>query len=525
MRKPIAVLLCLPLVLGVIAAPAVLAADDPLAFDPSLESATLHVTVDGTPIEVLAYEAIPYVAKPIEMKLEPGLFGPPPTNPLAYQSLSIYIPEDSMDSQTAPIYVVTGNAGWFSTANSPLLNDGAVFDGAEAGEMGGGASNVGAALARGFIVVNLGTRGRGLTSTDGVFVGKAPAVAVDVKAAVRWLRYNDAVLPGDAERIIADGTSGGGGLVTILGASGNSPDYYPYLEEIGAAGVENGVSTIRDDIFALTGYCPITDLGNADMAYEWLYASTRKAGAYTTSGGNPFAPAGANKTWDEMSDAAKSASESLAAAYPEYLAGLGLTLEDGSALTADTMESTIIRWLEKGLDTALATGVLVDSAVWADRGVTIADGKAVIADFEAYKAYVASQTALKDSPAFDNPDGEQSLFGAPTEIASAFSLAGFGESDAWAAAQSGGVSDQLRLINPLEYIGTEVDAAPYWYVRHGGRDRDTSFNISISLYYKLMSDASVQDVNYALVYDTPHMGDYDVPEAFAWIDGILAASD
>ncbi|MDR1598656.1 MAG: hypothetical protein LBS11_02090 [Oscillospiraceae bacterium] len=523
MRKPLAALLCLSMLLGMAALPAI-AADDPLAFDPARESAVITVTIDGTPVEVLAYEAVPYVGKPIEMKLEPGMFGPPPTNPYAYQSLSIYIPKASQGSQSAPIYLVTGNAGWFSTANSPLLRDGEVFDRAQAGQIGAGAANIGEALARGFIVVNLGARGRGLTSTDGLLVGKAPAVVVDAKAAARWLRYNDAAMPGDAERVIADGTSGGGGLVTILGASGNSADYYPYLEEIGAAGVVDGVSTIRDDIFALTGYCPITDLGHADMAYEWLYGGTRKDGAYTTSGGMPFAPAGDNKTWDELDESAKLASNTLAAAYPDYLEGLGLTLEDGEALTAGNMESVIIRWLEAGIDKAITEGAAVDPAVWAGRGVTIDGGKAAIADFGAYKAYVASQTALKNAPAFDNPGGEQSLFGSELVEASAFSLEVFGDGAAWEAALRDGLAEQLRLINPMEYINTAADAAPYWYVRHGGRDRDTSFNISVSLYYKLASDASIKDVNYALAYNTPHMGDYDAPEAFAWIDGILMAS-
>jgi acetyl esterase/lipase len=32
---------------------------------------------------------------------------------------------------------------------------------------------------------------------------------VDLKAAVRYLRYNDRIMPGDAEKIITSGTSAG----------------------------------------------------------------------------------------------------------------------------------------------------------------------------------------------------------------------------------------------------------------------------------------------------------------------------
>jgi acetyl esterase/lipase len=58
---------------------------------------------------------------------------------------------------------------------------------------------------------------------------------VDLKAAVRYLRYNDAVMPGDSDKIISNGTSAGGAMSSLLGAPGNSQDYRLYLEEIGAA--------------------------------------------------------------------------------------------------------------------------------------------------------------------------------------------------------------------------------------------------------------------------------------------------
>jgi hypothetical protein len=77
----------------------------------------------------------------------------------------------------------------------------------------------------------------------------------------------------------------------------------------------------------------------------------------------------------------------------------------------------------------------------------------------------------------------------------------------------------------MRYIGTNTQTAPYWYVRHGTRDRDTSFIISINLSRALQADKRVKDVNYALSWNQPHAGNYDVPEAMAWIAGVLKAAD
>ncbi|WP_422445100.1 hypothetical protein [Thermoanaerobacterium sp. DL9XJH110] len=120
------------------------------------------------------------------------------------------------------------------------------------------------ALSKGYVVASPGVCGRTLKDENGLYTGKAPACNVDLKAAVRYLRYNDKIMPGSAERIISNGTSAGGALSALLGVTGNNMDYESYLEVIGAA-------SERDDIFAASCYCPITSLDNADMAYEWQF--------------------------------------------------------------------------------------------------------------------------------------------------------------------------------------------------------------------------------------------------------------
>ena len=99
---------------------------------------------------------------------------------------------------------------------------------------------------------------------SGRLVGRAPAFIVDMKAAIRCLRHNADLIPGNPERIITNGTSAGGALSALTGASGNAPEYQSYLDEIGAA-------RERDDVFAVSCYCPIHNLENADSAYEWLF--------------------------------------------------------------------------------------------------------------------------------------------------------------------------------------------------------------------------------------------------------------
>ena len=73
-------------------------------------------------------------------------------------------------------------------------------------------------------------------------------------------------MPGDANRIVSNGTSAGGALSALLGASGDEAAYEPYLQELGAA-------KASDKIYAASVYCPITNLKHADAAYEWMFGA------------------------------------------------------------------------------------------------------------------------------------------------------------------------------------------------------------------------------------------------------------
>ena len=126
-------------------------------------------------------------------------------------------------------------------------------------------------LREGMIFVTVGVRGRQTRDADGRYIGKAPAYLVDAKAAIRFLRHNHNLLPGDVDRMFFVGVSAGGNLAALVGTTIDSPRFDPYLRGIGAFMDET------DSVKAVAPFCPITDLEHADMAYEWMFP--RSAGA------------------------------------------------------------------------------------------------------------------------------------------------------------------------------------------------------------------------------------------------------
>jgi len=81
------------------------------------------------------------------------------------------------------------------------------------------------------------------------------------------------------------------------------------------------------------------------------------------------------------------------------------------------------------------------------------------------------------------------------------------------------VVKQMVMSNPIPYLLSDTNggSAPYWYFRHGMKDRDTSFDVPVSLYYAVLNAYDVDNVNFNLAWLKPHSGDYDVPEAYEWV--------
>lgn len=151
---------------------------------------------------------------------------------------------------------------------------------------------------QGFVYAHAGCRGRD---------AGAPAGVTDLKAAVRYIRYTDDVLPGNAESIFTFGMSGGGAQSSLMGVTGDSPLYDPYLSQIGAA---EGVS---DAVLGSMCWCPITNLDSADEAYEWMMGVTRSG----------------------LSDEEQQISDKLAEAFAEYINSTGIKDPNGNTLTLE----------------------------------------------------------------------------------------------------------------------------------------------------------------------------------------------
>lgn len=431
-----------------------------------------------------------------------------------YQYMNVFVPDGA--DQSTPIFM-PNYVGGYMAAKPQSVN---------AGDASG------RALAEGYVVAISGVRGRNsvVTNADGenVYTGRAPKALLDLKAAVRYLRHFDKEMPGDAEKIITNGTSAGGAMSALLGATGNNPVYEEYLKEMGAANE-------RDDIFAAVCFCPITDLDHADAAYEWLYGCT-------------------NNVTRHLSDEQAEVSKELASQYPAYLNSLNLKKADGTLLTSDNYLDYLKELLMKSAQEAKDYGATIpDSIGFAFSGMPqfIApvnggmrgDGRPALRpersaksqgeyitdlDLERYLNYVVSMTLLKTPPAFDskgvagnNASGENEEFG--DENGSSVNFTDYslqkstGNEDAQVDSR---IKTAVKLMNPMNFISApNTTVAQHWYIRHGAIDRDTAFPVPINLATKLQNEE--KDVNFKLAWNRPHSGDYALNEMFEWIKSLL----
>ena len=488
-----------------------MAADtDPLRFDPEnyrLDSITMPW---GEVVRFKAYEGIHYVRNIDDPK---------------YQQLNIYVPLDlkGRKDKEIPILMRNNIGGYMaSPAGTPSVTDA-----------------TGRALAEGYVLCIPGARGNGSTvehNGETIHTGIAPNGLLDLKAAVRYLRYNDALIPGNSERIFTDGTSAGGAMSSLQGATGDAEAYEPYLKAMGAADTS-------DAVYASICYCPITDLDHADMEYEWLYGCT-------------------NTGVRGLDDAQIAISNELAALCPAYIDSLDLRDEDGQPITAanynDYLKTFIIASAERALDegceipdgigiiryrkprpsfaqrlgAAPANGEMPpqgDKARHGERVPRVEYSDYVTnVDLDKYLSYVATQQALKTPPAFDAygvlsdaATPENKVFGDASGNPSNFTVFSLrkhtGDADAVLSQE---LEQRVKLMNPMNFIGTErrEGTAEHWYIRHGAKDRDTSFLVPINLATRLRNAG--YDVDFALPWNRPHSGDYNLDDLFRWIEAV-----
>lgn len=462
-----------------------------LTFD-SENYITKTLEVDGQTISYRAYEGIIYVTNPVDTTVQKLNFYVPSAY---YEGESI----NDFTVESAPIFLPNNIGGYMAAKpGSPGMG------------RGGSVNAAAVALSKGYVVASPGARGRTSESVEGVFTGKAPAHIVDLKSAVRYLRFNDEAMPGDAEKIISNGTSAGGALSTLLGATGNNSEYDSYLKKAGAADA-------RDDIFAVSAYCPITNLDHADMAYEWQFNGYND---YTKMNFSRDEDGNFTRTMVESSitKEQQEISALLKAEFPEYVNSLELNDENGNLLTLDSdgegsFKELVKSYVIASAQTELDAGADLSSYTF----LTIKNGDVTGIDFDKYLTYI---TRMKTPPAFDALDQsspENQEFGTATIDKQHFTEFGLEHS----LAENSSLADAqlVKMMNPMYYIADEgTQPAKHWRIRHGTKDRDTSLAISAILATKLKNLG--YDVDYALPWDVPHSGDYDLDELFTWMDSI-----
>ena len=239
-----------------------------------------------------------------------------------YETLSIFVPgayvsaTDNGDGTFALAPAPSGAAGDYTGATAPfVLPVNTPGYSAQKPLTEYSSDTVAPYMKAGLIYVHAGLRGKDSTTESAA--GNAPWGVTDLKAAVRFLRYNAASLPGDAEQVYVFGHSGGGAQSAVMGASGDSDLYTPYLTALGAATTSPDGAALSDAVAGAMCWCPITSLNEANAAYEW------NMGQFSSTGTR------APGTWTGAH------SKDLAAAYATWVNGVGLVDGDGRALTLE----------------------------------------------------------------------------------------------------------------------------------------------------------------------------------------------
>ena len=475
-----------------------------LAFD-AKNYESMSTTVDNKEIKYRAFEYIPYVANPIDID---------------QQYMNIYVPEEyfnngtinGYNTQTAPIFMPNAVGGYMpSQAMTPKVENGKP-------------NSVLYALSRGYVVASPATRGRTNKASDGNFIGKAPAVIVDLQAATAYLHANDSTMPGNANRIITNGTSAGGAVSLLQGATGNNSDFQPYLQALGAA-------TAATNVYAVSAYAPITNLDAADMAYEWSYKGITSFNKVTMGQGElPQANVGGNtappqRTMQRVNLNADDVAYSnlLSEHFPEYVNNLQLHDSMGRVLKLDkngngTFKNYVKAFIIDAANKAQAKGTDLSKHTYLVRDNKTGAIKDI--NWEAYNQFVSRSKAPGAFDSRSNDSGENSLFGTSATDNNHFTIT---------AALHDTTPNQdvyvenakiVTMMNPMNYLGSPAATnARYYRIRYGTTDSNTS--VAIPLIVGTRAQNLGYNVDMATPFGVDHSGDYDLEDLFNWMDNIV----
>ncbi|WP_449449464.1 subtype B tannase [Streptococcus suis] len=444
------------------------------------------------------------------------------SNPLdeKLQALHIFVPKQLMPKtgrETSDASIVTATGKVYTSQTVPIIfyNDIGGYSECEPAMLTDRNKRY---LEDGYVLVSVGARGRQSTNAQGFSIGKAPAALVDLKAAIRWLRFHKDEIVGDTDKIISVGTSAGGAMSSLLGVSGDCPEFLPYLSEIGAE-----LST-SDSVFASQAYCPITNLENADMAYEWMFQSKK---LYT------FSPKSLPKC---LSDEESLLSQTLADHFPRYVNSLGLSEflgTDGRTGNfyegiLESLTQSLNKFLDKQpVDKKSLVQELDPSSSWTKWN----KDQVSVTNLDSYVQHYIGR--MKPCPAFDGLNcqtPENEVFGDSIVSHKHFSSILFqdlNESSLFEEEQARFQTDltsdtqqRVNLLNPMYFLSNhnieQNRRAQHFRICLGSKDADTSFAISRILYLALKKWNVA--VDYQLIWGLGHC-DADYREEFSeWVD-------
>lgn len=358
---------------------------------------------------------------------------------------------------------------------------------------------------KGFVYIDPGCRG----AEHG-----APAGVTDLKAVIRYLRFSDDVIAGDSESIFVFGVSGGGALSTILGASGDSKLYDPYLNKIGA------VQGVSDSVAGSMSWCPITNLKTANAEHEWMMGCTRS---------------GQTKT-------EKAVSDKLAAAYADYINKAGFTDKNGNNLTLQKSKDGIFQAgsyyeyiksvIEQSLNNFLRDANFKNSSRQEYIDSLNAEKKWVTYNKSTNTVKISSiadfakklKRTTRYPVAFDQPELDTELFGngkgkgahfdriladiltkEKSKYARAYN-ADLKKKDSFGST----IDKRIDMYSPLYYLMKnekgygESTVAKYWRIRSGIEQPHTSLTTEVNLALALEKNDGIKNVDFATVWAQDH---------------------
>lgn len=299
-------------------------------------------------------------------------------------------------------------------------------------------------------------------------------------------------------------------MSALLGASGGNTDFNEELVQAGA------VMGVGDDVFAVSAYCPITNLENSDMAYEWQFNGINHYQKMNVAMLDYNVKR--ERVNEALTDEQIKWSNELKQLFPNYINSLNLIGHDGRKLTLDnqgngTFKDEIIYYINRSANTAFKKGINLNDIEFLAQKKS--NNPYYMDNYQDYLNYLGRG---KGTPAFNDiylSSSENNLFG--NKIINSRHFTSFEKKYGQGQMAE---SQTIKMMNAMNYI--KSSPTKYWRIRHGTKDSDTSLVIPVILATTLSNQG--KNVDFALSWGIGHSGDYDLEELFAWTDSVVKSN-